>query len=57
MTIKFLDGLGVSGPRRWLDVALDHPLRSALAVLLLLLAAQPLRGPADPRLAAAGDSA
>lgn len=57
MMFKFLDMLGVSGPQRWLDVARDHPLRSALAVLLLSLAAQPLRSPTEARLAVADDSA
>ena len=42
---------------RWLDVCAEHPLRSTLALVLLGLAAQPLRGPSEPRLAAAKDCA
>ncbi len=48
---------GAGSLGRWLDVCAEHPLRSALALVLLSLAAQPLRGPPEPRLAAAEDCA
>ena len=50
-------GLEAGWLGRWLDVCAEHPLRSALALVLLGLAAQPLRGPPEPRLAAAEDCA